>query len=116
MAVTKIDMATFGSLKEMTGGEFLQGLIDTYFSDATSLLAEMASALTAGDAPRFGRAAHSLKGNSATFGATALAEKARELEFMGKGGNLEGASPKLEALTAEYQLVRSELEALRDGL
>ena len=41
---------------------------------------EMNRAIAAGDAPGFRRAAHSLKSNGVTFGATAFAETARMLE------------------------------------
>ena len=116
MTEVKIDLGTFDALKTMTGADFLPVLIETYFSDSASLLAEMNAALQAGDSQRFGRAAHALKGNSATLGASTLATQARELEMMGKGGNLDGADEKLEALQVEYQQVQVALEGLRDAL
>jgi HPt (histidine-containing phosphotransfer) domain-containing protein len=111
-----IDPGTFDALKTMTGADFLPVLIDTYFSDSAELLTEIRSALDSGDSQRFGRAAHSFKGNSATFGAMSLAALARELELMGKNNNLDGAVEKLDALQANYRQVQAALEALRDDL
>jgi len=116
MTEAKIDLGTFEALKTMAGADFLPVLIDTYFSDSASLLTEMSTALQAGDSQRFSRAAHALKGNSATLGASTLATQARELEMMGKVGNLAGGAQKLEALQAEYQQVQVALEGLRDAL
>jgi HPt (histidine-containing phosphotransfer) domain-containing protein len=61
----------------------------------------------------FRRAAHSLKSNSATFGATRLSGMFRELEEMGKSGDLEGAEERLARAEAEYGRVRPLLEAER---
>jgi HPt (histidine-containing phosphotransfer) domain-containing protein len=47
------------------------------------MLAELRSARAAGDADRFRRAAHSLKSNGMTFGATTLGTLARALELRG---------------------------------
>jgi HPt (histidine-containing phosphotransfer) domain-containing protein len=116
MGTSLIDKGTFDSLKEMTGADYLPVLIDAYFEDADILFAEMHSALAAGDAVRVGRAGHSLKGNSANFGATALTALARELEFLGKEGNLAGCGPKIEEVAAAYKQVKQELEAMRNGL
>jgi HPt (histidine-containing phosphotransfer) domain-containing protein len=116
MHTTRIDQAAFNELKGMTGPEFLPELIDAYFSDTASMIEELKTTLQAGDSQRFGRAAHSIKGNSATFGAASLASIARELEMMGKSGSLEGAEKGLQALEVEYELVKQDLEALRDEL
>lgn len=116
MKANIIDQASFEALKAMTGADFLPTLMDTYFSDAADLFNAMREALTAADCTRFSRAAHSFKGNSASFGALKLAERARECEFLGKSGSLEGADLKLEALMVEFQQVRAALEELRDAL
>jgi HPt (histidine-containing phosphotransfer) domain-containing protein len=47
------------------------------------MLAELRSARAAADAERFRRAAHSLKSNGMTFGATTLGALARALELQG---------------------------------
>jgi HPt (histidine-containing phosphotransfer) domain-containing protein len=47
------------------------------------MLAELRAAQAAGNAEAFRRAAHSLKSNSNTFGATQLGQMARDLELGG---------------------------------
>jgi HPt (histidine-containing phosphotransfer) domain-containing protein len=112
-----LDHSAIDNLLESVGGdrEFLAELIDVYFSDSANLFGEMRESLAAGDADRFRRAAHSLKSNSASFGATALAELARTLEEKGKVNHLGDASPLLEAAAAEYERVRPALEAVRNA-
>lgn len=108
-----IDDKVFGELKESVGADFIGDLIDTYVTDAPRMLEAMDQALSAGNAEEFRRAAHSLKSNSATFGAVTLAALAKELEMIGKSGVLEAVPGKLTQLSAEYSRVRVELERLR---
>jgi HPt (histidine-containing phosphotransfer) domain-containing protein len=108
-----IDQKVFEELKASVGDDFVGELIDTFLTDAPSMLAEMRQALGTGDAGGFRRAAHSLKSNSATFGAGSLSGVAKELEMMGKSGSLEGAPAKLAQLEAEYETVSQELAKLK---
>lgn len=109
-----VDRAVYDALVESVGGdrEFMAELLQTYFDDAANLLATMHTALAAGNAGEFRRAAHSLKSNSATFGAMALSRMAKGLEEMGKAGTLEGAAAGLAQAEAEYARVKAELQAL----
>ena len=59
----------------------------------------------------FRRAAHSLKTNSITFGATRLGALAREVEL---GGLVTDAAP-VDALEAEYQRVAAALQEIISG-
>lgn len=111
MTQTTIDMAVFGELQEAAGEEFVRELVATFLEEAPLMLTELRDAQAAGLADVFRRAAHSLKSNSNTFGATALGEMARTLEL---GGLPAGAAP-LEALEAEYRQVAARLKELADG-
>jgi histidine phosphotransfer protein HptB len=106
-----INPATFAELQEAAGAEFVVELVDTFLEEAPAMLAELRSAQAAQDADAFRRAAHSLKSNSNTFGATALGVMARQLEL---GGMVADPAP-LDALDAEYQRVASALKALCHG-
>jgi len=108
-----IDQAAFDNLKEMVGDDFIGELLETYFQDAPGLIAEMRRTLGTGDANAFSRAAHSFKSNSASFGAMGLAAQARELEFMGKNGDLNGADEKLDLLQGTYDQVQVTLKAMQ---
>jgi HPt (histidine-containing phosphotransfer) domain-containing protein len=105
-----IDQATFDGLTELVGDDFIGELVETFFEEAPGLLAEMGRALDDRDAEAFRRAAHSLKSNGNSFGATSMAALARELETMGRDGRLDEAGPKLPQLEAAYE---EAAEALR---
>ncbi len=111
MSGTTIDMAVFAELQEAAGAEFVGELVGTFFEEAPGMLAEMRTALAAQDADTFRRAAHSLKSNSNTFGATGLAEMARDLEL----GGLISSSAPLDALEASYTKAAAALQALCNG-
>ena len=107
-----LDMNTFNTLKESTGADFIGELIDAFFEDAVTQMNDMKSAIAANDAETFRRAAHSLKSNAATFGATDLMALARELEMMGREKNL-AVGNKLEVLKEAFENVKSQLNRLR---
>jgi HPt (histidine-containing phosphotransfer) domain-containing protein len=64
------------------------------------------------DTDAFRRAAHSLKSNGESFGATRLADLARELEAIGRDGRLEEARPKIPQLESTYEETAQALKAL----
>ena len=67
------------------------------------MIVELRNAHAAEDSERFQRAAHSLKSNANTFGAVALAARARELEIGGLNDDpvrSEAALSELETLLA----------------
>lgn len=103
MSEAIIDQATFDGLKEMVGDDFIGELIDTFLEESPGIMEEMNQALDDGDAAAFRRAAHSLKSNSASFGARPLEKLARDLEYMGRDGQLADAGPKMMELEAAYE-------------
>ena len=107
-----LDMNTFNTLKESTGADFIGELIDAFFEDAVTQMNDMKSAIAANDAETFRRAAHSLKSNAATFGATDLMALARELEMMGREKNL-AVGNRLEVIKEAFELVKRQLNELR---
>ena len=106
-----IDKAVFAELQDAAGADFVTELVDTFLVEAPQMLAELRAAQAAGVADRFRRAAHSLKSNSNTFGATLLGELSRELEL---GGVISDPAP-LAALEAEYARVAVALKELTHG-
>ena len=113
MSNSAIDMSTFESLRQMSGADFIGELIDTFLDDAPRLIKELHSTRKAGDAESFRRAAHSLKSNSATFGALQLSGLARDLEMLGKENKLGEVGNRLKALEDAYRSVDRELKRLR---
>lgn len=114
MSKPLIDVSMLTSLVEDTDAEFVNELIDTYLDDSPHQIAEMRQALVKQNNENFRRAAHTLKSNSANFGAGSLSEMAKELEDMAKEDNLEGATEKLQAFEEAYAQVAVELKAWKD--
>lgn len=107
-----IDKATFEELKQMSGADFINELIDAFLDDGPHMIGQMEAALTAGDVESFRRNAHSLKSNANTFGATELGALAKELEMMGKEKNL-NVGDRLQILREEFKRVDEELRGMR---
>lgn len=103
-----IDLETFRQLQDAAGTEFVRDLVATFLEEAPRMLKDLHSARAARDKENYRRIAHSLKSNSLTFGAMALAAMAREHELAGVE-----AAPPLAALEAEYGSVARRLGELR---
>ena len=107
-----IDKHTFEELKQLSGVDFINELIDAFLEDAPNMIQNMRTALETKDVESFRRNAHSLKSNAQTFGAAELGGLARELEFMAKENNLDVGN-RLEILTESFEKVAEELKGLR---
>ncbi len=111
MSEPVIDQATLDSLVATTDAAFVADLLDAFLGESPQLIAEMRRALADNHGDALRRAAHSLKSNSTSFGALTLSALAKELEAMGKAGQLAGAGAKLDRLAAEYDRVQRALRA-----
>ena len=109
-----LEQAALDNLLEALGGDeaFLAELVETFLEDAPVLLAEMRKAAQSGSAPDLRLHAHSLKSNSAEFGAMALNAICKKLEMMGKEEELAGAMPLVDEADAAYAAVLPALRAL----
>ena len=109
-----IDPKALDDLLEAVGGDqaFLDELIDTYLEDSPNLLSAIESALATGSAEELRRAAHSLKSNSANFGAQNLADLCKDLEESARRNELDGAASRVEQIMAEYQKVKQALASV----
>src|SRR5450432_2815625 len=115
MSAPTIDPATFESLQQTAGAEFVGELVDTFLEEAPAMLAELRTTLADGNADAFRRAAHSLKSNSLTFGALTLGAMARELELGGLNAVQKADGKPLDALAGEYARVAAALGELRNA-
>lgn len=106
-----IDKATFEELKQMSGSDFINELIDAFLDDAPDMIQNMQTALSTKDVETFRRNAHSLKSNANTFGATELGVLAKELEIMAKENNLDIGN-RLEVLKEAFDKVAEELRGM----
>jgi PAS domain S-box-containing protein len=92
--------------------EFVRDLISTFLTDAPGLVGALRSSLEQRNLEELRRAAHTLKSNGRTFGATTLAVLSEELEHSAQTGALAGAAELVSRTEREYARVEGALEAL----
>ena len=109
-----IDRKALDNLAESVGGdrEFMAELLTSFLDDAPVQLEEMRTALGTADSERLRRSAHSLKSNSATFGAIEVSHQCKEVEEMAKAVAWDGVSTRIEYIAAAYEEVKPVLEAI----
>jgi HPt (histidine-containing phosphotransfer) domain-containing protein len=112
-----LDLAVLDELRDSVGDdpEFVAELIDDFVADAPAQLESLRQAASTGDAETAKRAAHTLKGNGRTFGATELASLCQTAESAAGAGDLAAILARLDEIDAEWRRVSAELIALRDG-
>ena len=89
----------------------LSELIGVFLQDASTLMEEMARALSERDGTTLHRTAHTLKGMVNFFGATALADTALTLEKMGARSDFDTAQSNYNVLTTNVKRLQAELAA-----
>jgi HPt (histidine-containing phosphotransfer) domain-containing protein len=90
-------------------GPGFEELLATFVDDSRELVETMRRALGRKDTDGFRRAAHSLKSNAASFGATTLSSLAKDLEMMARAGSVDGAAPRVEHVAVECERVARAL-------
>jgi HPt (histidine-containing phosphotransfer) domain-containing protein len=106
-----------GSLKRMGGDhDLFRGLAEYFFLDAPPLVDRIQTALERGDAEQVERAAHSVKGLAANFGADFVVKAAARLEELGKRAALENSASALGELRAQLATLLEQLQEYRRPL
>ena len=108
-----VDPETIAGLREMemaTGQSMLPGVIGIFFESTPPILADARLAAEKSDGARLRRAAHTLKGSCANFGARRLSGLCEKIESAASSGEFAAVAPLLEEASAEYQRVREALE------
>ncbi|MSU70121.1 MAG: Hpt domain-containing protein [Opitutaceae bacterium] len=110
-----IDQLAIENLRSLSPGnadEFLREIIGIFLEDTPKRVAELEQYLAAGDAIRFARTAHSIKGSASNLGATALRAVAENLERQSAQNGLADVGPLCVKLEAEFGRTRAELTRL----
>ena len=89
--------------------EFYRSILLEYLNSSYEKKKKLEDFLKAGDMEGYGIQVHSLKSTSATIGASALSEKALELEHLAKEGKLGEVRLKHDPMFAEYSWVLNAL-------
>jgi HPt (histidine-containing phosphotransfer) domain-containing protein len=97
-------------LDELEGDiDFLEETIEMLDGDSTELLDQVKTAAAAKDATALVKPSHALKGMIGNFYATQAETAAREVEFMGREGRLEGIEEAVETLFSEVDQLKAAL-------
>lgn len=95
-------------LDEITSG--LGHRVGTLFlEESRARLAELALALTRGDAAAVAAIAHAVRGSAANVGADAMVLASASLENLGRGQNLNGAGASFDDLSEAFEQARELL-------
>jgi HPt (histidine-containing phosphotransfer) domain-containing protein len=100
------------SLNPDDGDEFLREITGIFLEDTPLRIVELEESLASGDAAKFTRAAHSIKGSSANLGAMALRAVAEALEHQARKEGLAGVAPHLTSIKDEFTRAHAELTKL----
>jgi two-component system, sensor histidine kinase and response regulator len=92
--------------------ELLEELVRLFIEGNPASMQEMREALNGHDAHRLERLAHTMKGSSASLGASRICEAALVLEMRAQSGALENAGELIDSLQAELERALPELDSL----
>ena len=96
--------------------ELIAEIIDTLLDDASNQFAFLDQSLKDNDPATFQRAAHTLKSNCKTVGATEYAEIFYLLEEKGASGDISSVSLLLEKSKEDYPKLKDELLKKKESL
>ncbi len=99
---------------ERVGGdrELLEEVAQLFLDDYPNSIAEIQTALAAGDPRGVERGAHTLKGAVSNFGADSVVETALALEMAGRNGDLTTAPEEFIRLNERLSALHEELAAI----
>ena len=112
--VATLDRAVLEEMRALGRGQgdaLVARLSTTFLTSTVKRLHDAHAAVAASDAAALRAIAHSLRGAAATFGANRLAQLASELHDHVAGGDA-AVQPLVDAIDAEFALVRDELAAM----
>ena len=110
-----LDAETLAGLRDLdpTGGDaVVREIASIYLQDTPIRLHELEEAAAKGNTERFIRAAHSLKGSSASLGVTSLRLAAEKTESSARASGLTAGMAHLPALREAWSAVEPHLRRL----
>ena len=110
-----LDRAVMATLRQLTTpGEpdVLTEVLRLFLQEVPPRMDRLRIAYAAGNIEEVYRAAHSLKGSAGNIGAQRFMGVCRQLDEMGRAGDLADAAPLVNALALEYQTVAAEIDRI----
>jgi HPt (histidine-containing phosphotransfer) domain-containing protein len=107
-----VDGAVIETLRQLTPpGEpdVLTEVLQMFLQEVPPRIERLRNAWAAGNIQEMYRAAHSLKGSAGNIGAQRLFAVCKQLDEMGRAGNLENSTPLVNALAIEFASVADEI-------
>ena len=105
-----LDQSVLDQLRDDLGGAApLDEVIATFLEKTPAALSVLREAAARGDAPGLRKAAHLIKGTSATIGARSLAQQCAEVEALCQAGSLTDAANRVGAIEEWYRKVEAEI-------
>jgi CheY-like chemotaxis protein/HPt (histidine-containing phosphotransfer) domain-containing protein len=105
-----IDRVVIGQLREDLGDGPLREVVATFLDRTPAAIAELRAAASREDGEAIRRAAHAIKGTSATLGAIGLASVCDEIERLARSGDVKGAAGRVRTAEESYRVVEPALE------
>jgi two-component system, sensor histidine kinase and response regulator len=104
-------------LLELVDGDeaLLHQVVELFLENSARLMAKIREAIDAADAVLLNEVAHELKGSMGHFGALAAIDAARDLETMGRAGDLALAEAAYHTLDVEIVRLRDALAGLLES-
>jgi two-component system, sensor histidine kinase and response regulator len=102
-------------LQREAGSDVLSRMIGLFLANTPELIRQMRQAIESRDGANLKMAAHTMKSSSGFLGARRLETLCRELEALGKSGDVDHAPQRLAEVEDEYARVTVALEASRQG-
>ncbi len=110
-----LDRAVMETLRQLTPpGEpdVLTEVLRLFLREVPLRMDRLRNAWAAGNIEEVYRAAHSLKGSAGNIGAQRLLGVCRQLDEMGRAGDLTEAAPLVAALGLEFDRVAAEIDRI----
>ena len=100
------DLAFEEALDAMGGdGELLQEIVEIFLETGSDQFHQLEKSIAEGDLEMLETVAHGMKGSAASIGALGFSVVARELEFLARGGSVDGAPELMIRLREKYTLL-----------
>jgi PAS domain S-box-containing protein len=111
-AAAALDTKALASIRELDDGEgaILAEVIGIFFDETPRHLDGLRNAVDAKDASELARVAHAFKSASGNVGAAGVVKLCRELERIGRSGELADAPPLLREIEQQVEAVRPLLQ------
>jgi HPt (histidine-containing phosphotransfer) domain-containing protein len=113
-----VDLETLEWLRNAIGGAstpLLDELVEILEQEALRLIPQMLEAARTANAAELEYAAHTFKGSSRNLGLARLVTLSRELELMGRSGDLSDAERLVAQVAGAYQEALPALKDVLDG-